>query len=72
LTDSFALQQYDWLKAVESHTQPETDGNEGLRDLAASFAMIESSRLGRTVALDDVLSGRVEGYQSEINLHYGL
>lgn len=72
LRDPFAIQQYDWLQAIERGGQPETDGNEGLRDLAASFAMIESSALGRTVTLDEVLSGAVEGYQAEINEYYGL
>ncbi len=70
--DPFAIQQLDWLTAIERGGQPETDGEEGLRDLAAAFAMIESSRLGRTVTLDEVLSGAVDGYQQEINRHYGL
>ncbi len=72
LRDPFAIQQYDWLQAIERGGQPETDGNEGLRDLAAAFAMIESSALGRTVTLDEVLRGAVEGYQAEINEYYGL
>ena len=71
-TDPFAIQQFDWLRAVEQGSQPETDGEEGLRDLAAAFAMIESSHLGRTVTLDEVLSGAVDGYQREIDEHYGL
>ena len=46
LTDPFAIQQYDWLEAIGRGGQPETDGEEGLRDLAAAFGMIESSQLG--------------------------
>ena len=72
LRDPFAIQQYDWLRAIERGGQPETDGNEGVRDLAASFAMIESSALGRTVTMAEVLSGAVGGYQAEINAYYGL
>jgi predicted dehydrogenase len=72
LRDPYAIQQLDWLQAIEKGGQPETDGNEGLRDLAASFAMIESSALGRTVTLDEVLSGAVNTYQQEIDDHYGL
>lgn len=70
--DAFAIQQLDWLQAIERGRQPETDGEEGLRDLAAAFAMIESSALGRTVTLEEILSGEVAGYQQEINEHYGI
>ena len=72
LTDPFAIQQYDWLQAIERGGQPETDGEEGLRDLAAAFGMIESSLLKRTVTMDELLSGAVRGYQQEIDDHYGL
>ncbi|MCB0000666.1 MAG: hypothetical protein KDE56_33105, partial [Anaerolineales bacterium] len=71
-TDPFAIQQHDWLQAIERGDQPETDGREGVRDLAAAFAMIESSQLGRTVTLDEVLNGSVAGYQQEINDYYGI
>ncbi|MGB0386300.1 MAG: Gfo/Idh/MocA family protein [Ardenticatenaceae bacterium] len=70
--DPFAIQQYDWLRAIERGGQPETDGEEGLRDLAAAFAIIESSHLGRRVTLQEILSGQVAQYQTEIDAHYGL
>ncbi|MCY4412171.1 MAG: Gfo/Idh/MocA family oxidoreductase [Caldilineaceae bacterium] len=72
LTDPFAIQQYDWLDAIARGGQPETDGEEGLRDLAAAFGMIESSLLERTVTLAELLSGEVKGYQQEIDDHFGL
>jgi predicted dehydrogenase len=72
LRDAYAISQLDWLQAIEQGRQPETNGNEGLRDLAASFAMIESSALGRTVTLDEVLAGSVNSYQQEIDAHYRL
>ena len=71
-TDPYTIQQYDWLTAIEQGKQPETDGEVGLQDLAAAYAMIESSHLGRTVTLDEVLSGQVDAYQREIDDHYGL
>ena len=72
LTDPFAIQQYDWLEAIARGGQPETDGEEGLRDLAAAFGIIESSHLGRTVTMDELLSSNVCGYQKEIDEHFGL
>lgn len=70
--DPFVIQQLDWLQAIAAGGQPETDGNEGLRDLAAAFAMLESSQKGCTVTLEAVLSGAVADYQREIDEHYGL
>lgn len=72
LTDAYALQQLDWLRAVEACAEAETSGREGLHDLACAFAILESSRLGRRVTLDEILSGEVAGYQQEINDHYGI
>jgi hypothetical protein len=62
----------DWLRAIERGGQPETDGEEGVRDVAAAMGIIESSEIGRRVALDELLRGEVEAYQEEINRHYGL
>jgi len=71
-TDPYAIQQYDWLEAIEQGGQPETDGTVGLEDLAAAFAIIESSHLGRAVTLDELINGEVAQYQQEINEHYRL
>ena len=72
LRDPFAIQQLDWLRAIERGGDPETSGQEGLRDLACAYAILESSALGRQVTLDEVLDGRVDAYQREIDEHYGL
>lgn len=72
LTDPYAIQQLDWLRAIESGTDPETSGREGIYDLACPFAMLESSTLGHRVQLDEMLSGAVSTYQAKIDEHYGL
>jgi predicted dehydrogenase len=72
LRDPFAIQQLDWLRAIERGGDPETSGQEGLRDLACAYAILESSALGRQVTLDEVLDGRADAYQREIEEHYGL
>lgn len=72
LTDPYAIQQLDWLQSIESGTDPETSGREGLYDLACAFGMLESSALKRQVTIDEVLSGAASVYQQEINEHYGL
>jgi predicted dehydrogenase len=72
LRDPCAIQQLDWLRAIERGVDPETSGREGLRDLACAFAILESSALGRQVTVDEVLDGSVDTYQREIDEHYDL
>lgn len=72
LADSFALNQLDWLDAIRRRRAPETSGREGLRDLAAAYAILESARAGRRVRVADVLDGSVADFQAPIDRHYGL
>lgn len=72
LTDSFAAGFYDFLTAIERGGQPGASGEQGLRDVATAFAILESSQAGRPVAVDDVLSGKVRAAQRKIDEHYGL
>lgn len=73
LTDTFALPYLDWLRAIRTGGQPEMSGEEGLRDLATAYTILESSELGGApVAVEDVLSGKVAAYQRPIDAHYGL
>ncbi|MGI9145324.1 MAG: Gfo/Idh/MocA family protein [Chloroflexota bacterium] len=72
LEDSFALSFLDFLEAVAEGRDPEASGKEGLLDLAAAYAMCESSRLRRAVSVDEVLDGSVAAYQADIDRHYGL
>ncbi len=70
--DPFAVLQWDWLKAIGREKTLETAGDEGLRDLAAAYAILESSEAGRSVSLSEMLASSVDGYQREIDAHYGL
>jgi 1,5-anhydro-D-fructose reductase (1,5-anhydro-D-mannitol-forming) len=72
LTDVFALNQLDWLQAIEQGTDPETSGQEGLYDLACAFGVLESSVARRQVTLNEMLTGVASQYQAEIDRHYGL
>ncbi|MGC3967047.1 MAG: hypothetical protein QM775_06640 [Pirellulales bacterium] len=72
VTDSFALAQLDWLRAVEQGSQPETSGREGLADLAAAYAILESAYAGRAVSIDDVASGRLREFQKPLDERFGL
>ena len=72
LRDAFALASLDFLEVIAHGRDPEASGTEGLFDLAAAFAICESSALGRPVRVDDVLNGSIAAYQAEIDRHYGL
>lgn len=50
----------------------ETNGLEGLRDLAASFAVTESSVVRSSVRIRDIESGKIASYRDAINTQYDL
>ena len=72
MTDAFALENLNWLQAIADCKPAQMSGEEGTIDLALSYAILESGMLNRTVTLDEMLTGEVEGYQKEINEYYGL
>ncbi|MDE2888236.1 MAG: Gfo/Idh/MocA family oxidoreductase [Gemmatimonadota bacterium] len=72
ITDPFALENLDWLRAIRDGSQVRMSGAEGTIDLALSYAILESGLLGREVSLDEMLRGDADGYQRPINAHYGL
>jgi len=72
ITDTMALETLEFVKAIKEGRDMETSGREGLRDLAASYALIESSLMDGSVRVDDVESGKIASYEEEINKHYGL
>ena len=72
ITDSFALEQLDWLRGIRDGRAVQMSGEEGAIDLALSYAILESGLVGREVTLVEVMSGHVNGYQQEIDAYYGL
>jgi len=72
MSDAFGLLIGDWLRSIQEGRPAETGAEEGLRDLAASFAIMESSDAGRSVRLSEVLDSSVDAYQRELDEHYGL
>ncbi|MBI3946344.1 MAG: Gfo/Idh/MocA family oxidoreductase [Armatimonadetes bacterium] len=72
LSDGFALENLDFLGAIAAGAQAEYTGLEGLKDLAAAMAILESAHAGRSVRVADVESGAVRDYQKPIDAHWGL
>ena len=72
IEDAFALELHDFFSAIRDGSPSETSGVEGLRDVAACYAIVESSVRGEAVDFDDIVECRVENYQRNINDHYHI
>jgi predicted dehydrogenase len=73
-TDSkiLALEYFELGECVQSGAVPEVSGEEARADVALTYAPFEAGRLGRPVTLDDLVAGRADGYQREIDEQIGL
>jgi predicted dehydrogenase len=67
-----ALEYYELSACVAAGVQPEVTAEQGLADLALTYAPFESHRLGRPVTLREVAEGTAGDYQREIDEALGL
>ena len=72
ITDTFALELYDFYCSVAYGRRPEVDGWEAYRDMAVPLGLYESAVLGAPVKVRDVLELRIEAYQGDINDKLGI
>jgi len=72
VTDTVATELWDFLRAIRGEGKLEMDGVEGLKDLALSMSIYESSRLAAPVAVADVENCKIENYQADLNEAAGL
>lgn len=70
--DTFALEMHDFLSAIRTEQSMEASGQEGLNDLATAYAILESATANQPVKVADILSGKVNRYQEEIDRFYQL
>ena len=71
-TNGVFIECYDFLDAIQNNRQPEVTGEVGMRAKAICESIFESAYCGQAVKYDDVLSGKVNGYQSQIDNFWGL
>ena len=67
-----ALEMYELGEAILNGRALEVDGLEGLKDVAAVYAILESSAAGRAVTMAEVESGELYAYQAEIDQSLGI
>ena len=62
-----ALEYFELGEAILNGRELEVDGVEGMKDVAAVYAVFESSAAGRPVKMSEVESGELSTYQDEID-----
>lgn len=67
-----ALEYHELAEAILTGRRVEVDGLEGLKDVAAVYAICESSRAGRAVTMREVETGQVYDYQTDIDEALGI
>ncbi|MBI1929715.1 Gfo/Idh/MocA family oxidoreductase [Candidatus Poribacteria bacterium] len=72
ITEWFAIELHDFLRAISTRGKPEVDGWDGLKAQAICDAIYESALIGQAVSMESVLNGDVAAYQKEINEHWKI
>jgi predicted dehydrogenase len=73
IKNSVTLEQREFFGCIQHGGTPEVDGYIGLKAEAICYAVYESSAAGgRPVKVQDVLDGKVDAYQQELNASLGL
>lgn len=72
VTDTIATELWNFMQAVRGEGKLEIDGVEGLRALALSMAIYESSALGRPVDISAIENCEIENYQADLNQAAGF
>lgn len=67
-----ALETLDFLMGIKNGQDMETNGVEGWKDLAAAYAILESSKRKTTVKVKDVETGKLSSYEDEINAYHKI
>jgi UDP-N-acetyl-2-amino-2-deoxyglucuronate dehydrogenase len=71
-TNGVFIECYDFLDAIQNGREAEVSGEVGMRAKAICESIFESAYCGQAVKYDDVLSGKVNAYQSQIDTYWGL
>ena len=67
-----AIEMHDLAKSIINDSTPEVDEIAGIKALSLAYGALESGETGKIVKLKDIESGKVNEYQSEIDLELGI
>ena len=72
LTDGMAIELWDFVDAIAKGRNVEIDAEEGLKSKAISEAIYESGKSGQVVKVADVIRGKANAYQRDIDRYWNL
>jgi predicted dehydrogenase len=72
MTNPYSVSIYDFLDALIKNRSPEIPGRDALAAQAICDAILESDAAGKAVKLRDVMEGRVETFQHDINEYWKI
>jgi len=72
ITGGMPIELWDFVDAISRGRKVEIDAEEGLKSKAVSEALYESAKAGAVVKIADVLSGKVNAWQRDIDKAWGL
>ena len=72
ITGGVTLELWDFIDALSKRRPVEIDAEEGLRSKAISEAIYESGKSGQVVKVADVLKGRIDAYQRDVDRAWKL
>ena len=72
ITGGMPLELWDFIDAISTGRNVEIDAEEGLRSKAVSIALYESGKSRDVVKVNDVLSGKINAYQRDIDEYWKL
>ena len=67
-----AMEYHELAEAILNDREIEVDGTEGMKDVAAIYAIFESAKAGRAVKMSEVEACEVYDYQAEIDEALGI
>jgi predicted dehydrogenase len=67
-----AIEYHELAEAILNDREIEVDGTEGMKDVAAIYAIFESAKAGRAVKMSEVEACQVYEYQAEIDEALGI
>ena len=72
ITAGVPLELWDFIDALSRGRPVEIDAEEGMRSKAVSEAIYESGKSGQVVKVADVVSGKVDAWQRDLNRYWNL
>jgi predicted dehydrogenase len=67
-----ACEYHELGECIRTGAAPEVTGEEGRADLALNYGPFEAGRVGRPLTMEELLSGRADPYQREVDERLGL